>query len=77
MVVDERERPTLRLLTGYAQRPGQPEHIALGDGLVGQCAVEKERILLNDVPSGYTRVHSSLGEAIPASIVVLPVLFEG
>ena len=77
MVVDKHERLVLRLLTGYAQRPGQPEHIMLGEGLVGQCAVEKERILLNDVPSGYTRVHSSLGEAIPASIVVLPVLFEG
>ncbi|MEO7597634.1 MAG: response regulator, partial [Opitutus sp.] len=77
MVVGLEERPVLRLLTGYAQRPGQPERIGLGDGLVGQCAVEKARILLNDVPSGYTRVHSSLGEAIPASIVVLPVLFEG
>jgi HAMP domain-containing protein/CheY-like chemotaxis protein/signal transduction histidine kinase len=68
---------TLQLLAGYAQRPGQPETIALGEGLVGQCAVEKQRILLNDVPRGYTRVASSLGDASPASIVVLPVLFEG
>ncbi len=67
----------LRLLAGYAQRPGQPDRMSLGEGLVGQCAVEKQRILLNEVPRGYTRVHSSLGEASPASIVVLPVLFEG
>ena len=46
-------------------------------GLVGQCALEKQRILLNEIPSGYTRVQSSLGEAAPASIVVLPMLFEG
>ncbi|HYP17167.1 MAG TPA: response regulator, partial [Opitutus sp.] len=67
----------LRLLAGYAQRPGQPERIGLGEGLVGQCAVEKQRILLNELPAGYTRVSSSLGEAAPVSIVVLPVLFEG
>jgi HAMP domain-containing protein/CheY-like chemotaxis protein/signal transduction histidine kinase len=74
---DKKLVPTLRLLAGYAQRPGQPERIVAGEGLVGQCAVERQRILLNDIPSGYTRVHSSLGEASPASIIVLPVLFEG
>ncbi len=67
----------LRLLAGYAQNAGQPERIDLGEGLVGQCAVEQQRILLNDLPAGYTRVQSSLGDAAPASIVVLPVLFEG
>jgi CheY-like chemotaxis protein/HAMP domain-containing protein len=67
----------LQLLAGYARRDGQRETIKLGDGLVGQCAVEKQRILLTDVPSSYTRITSSLGEAKPRSIVVLPVLFEG
>jgi HAMP domain-containing protein/CheY-like chemotaxis protein/signal transduction histidine kinase len=67
----------LRLLAGYAQRPNQPQHILVGEGLVGQCAVEKERILLNEVKSDYTRIQSSLAEARPSSIVVLPVLFEG
>jgi HAMP domain-containing protein/CheY-like chemotaxis protein/signal transduction histidine kinase len=77
MDLQEQGKPVLTLLTGYATRPGQPEQIAAGEGLVGQCAVEKQRILLNEVPRGYTRVTSSLGEAAPASIVVLPVLFEG
>ncbi len=67
----------LRLLAGYAQRPGQPDSIPLGEGLVGQCAVDKQRIVLTDVPPHYTRVSSSLGEAPPSSIVVLPLLFEG
>ena len=74
---DKEAGSSLRLLAGYAQRPGQPQRIALGEGLVGQCAVEQQRILLNDIPGGYTRVHSSLGDSEPASIVVLPVLFEG
>ncbi|HEX2645334.1 MAG TPA: response regulator, partial [Thermoanaerobaculia bacterium] len=74
---DVGERRALRLLAGYATREDQVERIDLGRGLVGQCAVEKQRILLSDLPDDYTRVHSSLGEAKPASVVVLPVLFEG
>jgi HAMP domain-containing protein/CheY-like chemotaxis protein len=77
METDAEGKPILRLLAGYAQRSGQPEWIPIGEGLVGQCALEKQRILLNQIPSGYTRVQSSLGEAAPVSIVVLPMLFEG
>ncbi len=67
----------LRLLAGYAVGSDQPDYIPLGQGLIGQCAVEKQRIVLCDVPPFYTRVRSSLGEAKPINIVVLPVLFEG
>jgi len=77
MELDENRQPALRLLAGYAQRPGQPAQIPVGEGLVGQCAVEKQRILLTHVPSEYTRVNSSLGDAVPVAIVVIPVLFEG
>ncbi len=77
MVTEENHKSSLRLLAGYAQRNDQPERIPVGDGLVGQCAVEKQRILLKTVPSDYTKVHSSLGETSPVSIVVLPLIFEG
>jgi CheY-like chemotaxis protein/signal transduction histidine kinase len=70
-------RRTLSLLAGYAQRADQPQRIEVGSGLVGQCALEKQRILLTQVPDDYTHLHSSLGSAKPAAIVVLPVLFEG
>jgi signal transduction histidine kinase/CheY-like chemotaxis protein/HAMP domain-containing protein len=73
----ENESSKLQLLAGYALRSDQPTQISLGEGLVGQCAVEKRRTLLTDVPAGYTRVSSSLGDAPPSSIVVLPLLFEG
>ena len=69
--------PSLKLLAGYAQSPDQPRRIPLGIGLVGQCAVDKQRILLDNIPKDYTRVSSSLGETAPSSIVVLPLLFEG
>src|SRR5207237_933140 len=71
------EKPALVLLAAYAQGPDQPKRIEVGHGLVGQCAVEKQRILLTRVPENYITVHSSLGNATPSNIVVFPVLFEG
>jgi signal transduction histidine kinase/CheY-like chemotaxis protein/HAMP domain-containing protein len=71
------DSPALRLLAGYAQPPGQLDRIPLGTGLVGQCAVEKKHILLHDVPPDYPRIESSLGQALPVNVLVLPVLFEG
>ena len=44
---------------------------------MGQCAQEKERILLTDVPGDYVRINSGLGESPPLNIIVLPILFEG
>jgi HAMP domain-containing protein/signal transduction histidine kinase/DNA-binding response OmpR family regulator len=67
----------LRLLSSYARSQRTIETIRLGEGLVGQCAVEKRRILLEDVPPEFVGISSSLGEAPRVSIVVLPVLFEG
>jgi HAMP domain-containing protein/signal transduction histidine kinase/CheY-like chemotaxis protein len=77
MASDDNEAPSLRLLAAYAGRPDQPKRIPVGDGLLGQCALEKRTVLLKDIPPEYVRVNSSLGEAPPSSIVVLPVLFEG
>ncbi|QDL11507.1 hybrid sensor histidine kinase/response regulator [Brasilonema octagenarum UFV-E1] len=69
----------LKLLSSYAYR--ERKHLAnrfqLGEGLVGQCALEKERILLTEVPHDYIKISSGLGEATPLNVVVLPVLFEG
>jgi signal transduction histidine kinase/HAMP domain-containing protein/DNA-binding response OmpR family regulator len=70
------ENRELRLLSSYAHTGQSIETIRLGEGLVGQCAVEKKRILLNDVSPRFM-ISSSLGEAPRVSIVVLPVLFEG
>ncbi len=68
----------LKLLSSYAHKGRQlAETIGLGQGLAGQCAIEKKRILLIDVPPEFISISSSLGEAPRISIVVLPVLFEG
>src|SRR6266576_1635760 len=49
----------------------------MGEGLVGQAALEKRRILLTDVPGNYAKISSGLGEFHPTNVVVLPILFEG
>jgi signal transduction histidine kinase/CheY-like chemotaxis protein/HAMP domain-containing protein len=74
-----RNEPELKLLASYAfrERKGVNNRFKLGEGLIGQAALEKERILLNHVPNDYVRISSGLGETRPVNIVVLPVLFEG
>jgi signal transduction histidine kinase/HAMP domain-containing protein/CheY-like chemotaxis protein len=79
MVGPNRQPAHLVFQAGYAyrQRKNLPKAFHLGEGLVGQCAVEKRRIVVTQVPSDYIRINSALGEATPANIVVVPVLFEG
>src|SRR5271154_5425546 len=62
---------------GYKERKHLANQFRLGEGLVGQCAQEKERILLTDVPSDYVRISSGLGDSAPLNIIALPILFEG
>src|SRR5258708_5867706 len=71
--------PMLKLTATYAYRQGQsrPTRFWLGEGLIGQCALEKKSILLTKVPSDYIQISSGLGEAPPLNIIVLPILFEG
>ena len=70
--------PRLELVASYAE-PEQPlpQTLRLGEGLVGQCALEKKRILLENLSPAFIRVNSSLGSAAPLHVVILPVLFEG
>jgi HAMP domain-containing protein/CheY-like chemotaxis protein/signal transduction histidine kinase len=71
--------PLLKLVSSYAykERKSLSNQFRLGEGLVGQCALEKERILVREIPSDYVRISSGLGDASPSSLVVLPILFEG
>ncbi len=76
---DDAEDAVLEMQAGYGyeERKRLSTSFRLGEGLVGQCAKEKKRILLTDVPSDYVRINSGLGNAVPLNIIVLPVMFEG
>jgi CheY-like chemotaxis protein/signal transduction histidine kinase/HAMP domain-containing protein len=69
----------LKQLAGYADnRTGdEPRRYRIGEGLVGQCAVEKQRLMLSNVEDESIRVASGLVTVRPRNVIVLPVLFEG
>jgi HAMP domain-containing protein/CheY-like chemotaxis protein/signal transduction histidine kinase len=71
--------PTLKLIASYAYRARKnvSNRFTVGEGLVGQAALEKQPILLTNVPDDYIQITSGLGEAPPRNIIVLPILFEG
>ena len=75
----EEEEITFDLVASYAYKTRKhlSNSFRLREGLVGQCAFEKQPILLTNVPNDYIQINSGLGESPPMSIIVLPVLFEG
>ena len=78
-VLDTGGDAKLTLLASYASEGQESlgKQIRLGEGVVGQCALEKQKILLANVPADYIRISSGLGDAPPQNILVLPVIFEG
>ena len=69
----------LKMLGSYAyvQRKNLSNQFHLGEGLVGQAALEQKQILLRNIPDDYVRVVSGLGEMVPRYICVTPLLYEG
>jgi HAMP domain-containing protein/CheY-like chemotaxis protein/signal transduction histidine kinase len=71
------EHGRLALLSAYADSSdGHPNQLRTGEGLVGQCAGEKKRMLITKVPRDAVTVSSGLFKAVPQNVIVLPVLFE-
>ena len=79
MADGDKEHSRLRRLATYACKECKnlATEFRIGEGLVGQCALEKQRILLQTVPSDYLSISSGLGEAAPLNLVLLPVIFKG
>lgn len=77
-IYDERQQH-FRLLAsyGYRERKHIRQNFALGESLVGQCALEQTTIHLTCPPADYVRINSGLGEATPKEILLLPALHAG
>ena len=73
------DSPLLELKASYAYSRKKYISSVLqpGEGLVGQCYLEKETILLRKVPADYIKITSGLGEAIPTSVVLIPLKYDG
>ncbi|GGF78227.1 hypothetical protein GCM10007301_42770 [Azorhizobium oxalatiphilum] len=72
----DEEKQELGLLGsyGYKERRHVSTSYRLGEGLVGQCGMERKPILLTPVPEDYVRIHSGTGEASPRTVFVLPII---
>ncbi|MGC2077718.1 MAG: response regulator, partial [Xanthobacteraceae bacterium] len=74
----EEKQNGLNLLATYADdgANGHPQTLRVGEGLIGQCAVDKRRMLLTEMPENSTPISSALLKLTPRNNIVLPVLFE-
>ncbi|MGB3076484.1 MAG: HAMP domain-containing protein, partial [Chitinophagales bacterium] len=75
---EESQHVKLKLFAAYAYKSETniPKEFSIGEGLIGQCAFEKERILISNVPGEYIHINSGLAQAKPFNLIILPVLFE-
>jgi len=69
---------TLELTASYAfgERKNLSNRFAMGENLIGQCAVEKEMIILRNAPNDYIQISSALGQATPVNLVAIPILYQ-
>ena len=69
---------SLSMTSSYAmqRRKHLGNTFALGESLVGQCALERKSIVLEQVPEEYLVITSGTGQAVPRNVVVLPVLHD-
>jgi HAMP domain-containing protein/CheY-like chemotaxis protein/signal transduction histidine kinase len=72
------ESAEMTLLSAFAGDgdDGHLRRLKIGEGLVGQCAAEKQRMLISELPPNTITIRSGLFEAVPRNVIVLPVLFE-
>jgi len=76
--VENEENPRMHLLASYAGDSDHPhpQVLQFGEGLVGQCAIDKRQRLVADIPSDTVPIRSAMLRVVPKNLVVLPVLFE-
>jgi PAS domain S-box-containing protein len=73
---DDTEGRYMELISCYAYGKLKmlEKRIPEGQGLIGQCMLEKDIIFLTAIPSNYVSITSGLGEATPRNVVVVPLI---
>lgn len=75
--LDRKANPAiLRFLTGYACNPGFDKEMSfqLGEGLPGQVLKSQKVLILTNIPEGYVKIQTALGEASPNTLIILPLI---
>ncbi|MDM8533117.1 response regulator [Clostridiaceae bacterium HSG29] len=75
---DEEKEETYKLFSSYAyiKRKGINTSYKIGEGLIGQAALEKELIIISEIPKDYIAINSGLGKSEPKNIVIVPCVFN-
>ena len=75
----EDNQPYLKRISAYASLVDDQDTIRyrFGQGLIGQCALEKKSIFVNELPEKYVKIGSGIGEGSPKNMIILPIEFEG
>jgi HAMP domain-containing protein/CheY-like chemotaxis protein/signal transduction histidine kinase len=78
VIYQVRDDETLHLLSTYADdgAAGHPPVLKIGQGMIGQCAIDKRRLLITEMPTHAVPIGSALFKVVPQNVIVLPVLFE-
>lgn len=78
LMSEEEDEPRLNLITSFAfdRKKYLKKQFSMGEGLVGTCAIEKEKIVLTEIPDDYINITSGLGEGKPRSLILIPLKFE-
>lgn len=78
VVTEHEDEKHLELLATYAydKKKFIDRKVGWGEGLVGQCVLERSTVHLRDVPENYVSITSGLGKALPRSIVIVPLLYN-
>lgn len=75
---ENRDNKVLELVSAYAWK--RKKHITktieIGEGLIGQAAIERDTVFLSDVPDNFITITSGMGDANPRSILIVPMLFN-
>jgi len=76
MYLAEEDQLDLSATYSFDNRKGLRDHIQKGEGLIGQCAIERQAFIMSDIPEGYMNIQSGLGDKQPRNIIVFPCEFE-
>lgn len=73
---NESKKKVLKLIATYAweRMKHEEETIHVGEGLIGQCVLDREPIFLTEIPDNYIYITSGLGGAVPASVLIMPLM---